>query len=130
MTETPDFAGICRPLRHSVSQGDSCRADFRKRLKVSVTEFLGTSPKVSSGDKYIVRGTYSLSGDIPVSLGAVMHGTSRGHYVDLAPGTGAFAVWAEVQEVGEGGAQSIGLMVGTTEDRECGDVHTSIRIIG
>lgn len=66
----------------------------------------------------------------PVSLGAVLHGTSRGRYVDLVPGAGEFTVWTEVRGVREGGGQYIGLMVGTTENRECGDVHTSTRIIG
>ena len=101
-----------------------------RRLQSTPTiERYGVPRYINAGDKYIVRGTYKLSGGKPVSLGAVMHGTSRGHYVDLAPGSGEFAVWAEVQEGGEGGTHFIGLMVGTTEDRECGDVHTSIRII-
>jgi hypothetical protein len=94
-----------------------------------ITEFLGTSPEVNAGEKYIVRGGYKLSGRDPVSLGAVVRGTSRGRYVDLAPGSGEFTVWTEIREIREGGGRYIGLMVGTTEDRECGDVHTSIRIM-
>jgi len=95
---------------------------------LTVTEFLGTSPEVNASEKYIIKGSYQLTGDDAVSLGAVVSGTSRGHYVDLAPGSGGFVVWTEVLEVRDGPGRNIGLMVGTTEDRECGDVHTSIRI--
>ena len=128
MTDIPDFANSCRPLQHAVSQGDSCRVDFKERLELTVTEFLGTSPEVNAGEKYIVRGTYRLTGEDVVSLGAVVSGTSRGRYVDLQPGSGGFVVWAEILETRGGPGRNIGLMVGTTEDRECGDVHTDIRI--
>ena len=127
MTDTPDFADSCRLLQHSVSQG-ACRSDFRERLELTVAEFSGTSPEVNAGEKYIVKGNYRLTGDDPVSLGAIVSGTSRGHYVDLAPGSGEFAVWIEVLETRGGPGRNIGLMVGTTEDRECGDVHTGIQI--
>ena len=128
MDRMPDFADRCRSLQRSVSQAASCRADFRERLQLTVTGFLGTSPEANPGEKYIVRGRYELSGDHPVSLGAVVSGRSMGHYVDLPPGSGEFAVWTEVLEVRQGGGRNIGLMVGTPDDRECGEVHTSIRI--
>lgn len=129
MEEMPDFSGECRPLQHSSSQGDACRPDFVGRLRLIVAEVLGTSPEIKTGDKYIVRGRYELSGgEDAVSLGAIVSGRSLGHYIDLAPGSGEFVVWTEVLEVRGGRGRNIGLMVGTTEDRECGDVHTSIRI--
>ncbi len=124
----PDFADNCQPLGHCFFQGDSCRPDFRERLQLSVTELRGTSPEINDGDKYIVRGSYKLSGEEAVSLCAVISGTSKGHYVDLMPGSGEFTVWAETLAVRDGGNRNIGLMVGTTDDRECGDVHTGIHI--
>lgn len=129
MAQKPDFADRCRLLHCSVTKRDSCLQDFGERLHLTVTEFLGTSPEVNPGEKYIVVGRYELSGDEPVSLGAVVPGTSRGQYADLAPGSGEFTVWTEVLGIRErGGRRNIGLMVGTAEDRECGDVHTAIRI--
>ena len=128
MSDMPDFADTCRPLQHSASQSASCRADFRERLQLTVTEFLGTSPEVTAGEKYIVKGRYRLTGQDAVSLGAVISGTSRGRWVDLAPGLGSFAVWTEVLEVPAGPSRYIGLMVGTTDDKECGGVHTGIRV--
>lgn len=128
MGDIPDFATACRPLQHSASQSASCRADFRERLQLTVTEFLGTSPDVNVGEKYIIKGCYRLSGPDAVSLGAVISGTSRGCWVELAPGSGSFAVWTEVIEVPEGPSRYIGLMVGTTADKECGGAHTGIRI--
>lgn len=128
MTDIPDFAKACRPLRHSVSRGASCRGDFRERLELAVTEFLGTSAEVNVGEKYIIRGRYRLTGQDAVSLGAVISGRSRGRWVELAPGSGSFAVWTEVLEVPEGPSRHIGLMVGTTDDNECGGTHSGIRI--
>ena len=73
--------------------------------------------------------TLAEKGDESVSIGAVVPGTSKGRYVDLEPGSGDFILWTEVLEVCDGGERrNIGLMVGMTEDKECGGVHTGIRI--
>ena len=117
-------------LKHYiVSRHDGCRPDFAQRLNLSVTELQGTSPEINIGDKYIVRGHYQLSGEDTVSLGAIVSGKSVGHFVDLEPGSGQFAVWTEILEMAaKGDRRNLGLMVGTIDDRECGDVHTAIQI--
>ncbi len=129
MKEEPEFEALCRPLQYSVSDGESCDPEYMERLEVRVTEVLGTSPTLAPGEKYIIRGHYDLTGTQVVFIGAIVSGRSRGHHEDLQPGSGEFEVWTEVLEIREGGGRrNIGLLVGSQDDRECGEVRVSIRI--
>jgi hypothetical protein len=129
MSERPEFEAQCRRLRYVARDGRQCAPQVMKDLELAVEEVSGTSPMLAAGEKYIMRGSYNLAGQSPVSVGPVVDGRSRGHYVDLAPGAGEFQVWMEVLELQEGASRThIGLLVGTPEDRERDEVRTQIQI--
>lgn len=107
-------------LRYSVSE-DLCDPTYRDVLSVEIQEVLGSSPTVSPGEKYLVRGTYELTKPCVSGLFIACHGRSRGRRGDELPvGSGCFEATAEILEVTEGRERQLDLMMADEKREELG----------
>ncbi|MHC5034326.1 MAG: hypothetical protein ACYTFZ_04760 [Planctomycetota bacterium] len=93
-----EFCSLVRPIPYSVREG-RCDVRHAEELQVAVTEVLGTSAAVRTGEQYLVRGEYELDADSDIARIMLSGlGRNRGAPSHLSPGTGRFELTAELLE--------------------------------
>ncbi len=116
MGEGPDFSPY-RPLESTV-RGPFC-ADGECEvhpdllpLSLEVTEVYGTSATVREGERYVVRGTYRLSGEARFVLSLAVFTKAFGAGAHVQPGDGEFDLSTEVLALAPDAPNALGIVVG------------------
>ena len=116
MTDAPDLAPyrlIQFTVRGPFCEGAECAVhpDLLP-LRFEVTEVHGTSPVVREGERYVLRGTYELSGEAPFVLSVAVFGKAFGAGAHIRPGTGSFETSAEILKLADDPPNGLGVVVG------------------
>jgi hypothetical protein len=120
------FCAHVQPLAFSVREG-RCEARHAEELRLRVTEVLGTSPAVQTGEQFLVRGQYELAPGSEVEgimLGGM--GRNRGMPSHLSPGAGRFELTTELLEAQAGREGHLDILMA---GRPGTDPGTRLRIV-
>jgi hypothetical protein len=120
------FCSAVRSLPYSVDQGH-CEPGHAAELQLTVTDVLGTSAAVRTGEQYLVRGQYVLAADSDIAR-IMLSGLGRntGRPCPLTPGTGRFELTAELLEAQPGSERYLDILMAPRS----GDVlGTRVRVV-
>ncbi len=86
------------------------RPEWLRPLDFEVTEAWGTSATVRPGERYVLRGTYRLTGEEPFAVSLAVLGSAFGATAHLLPGEWLFETSTEVLEL-TGRGDQIGVVL-------------------
>ncbi|MGD2175610.1 MAG: hypothetical protein PVJ27_09420 [Candidatus Brocadiaceae bacterium] len=120
-----EFCSDVRSIPYSVCPG-RCGPRYAEELQVAVTEVLGTSAAVRTGEQYLVRGEYELASDSDIARVMLSGlGRNRGKPCPLPAGRGQFELTTELLEAEPDRERYLDILIGT----KSGDVvGTRLRI--
>ena len=98
------------PLRQFTVMPGNLPADYARALEVRVTEVYGAPARISRNGRYLVCGEYSLREPIIESMVLAMRGRMEGNIQHLQPGTHAFTLYGQAQEVLPDGDTALSLL--------------------
>jgi len=103
---------------YSGCRGDECgpRPEWLRRLQYEVTEVWGTSARVAVGERYVVRGKYTLKGEEAFAISLAVFNSAFGATACMAPGSWSFETSTEVLELLPNVRRDLGIVVGRGTD--------------
>jgi hypothetical protein len=120
-----------RPLKFDV-RGPFCSADECKThpdlaaMQFNVKEVLGTSARVAEGERYVVRGEYTLPGTDPFGITPAVFERACGATAHLLPGKGRFETCTEILKLTENPPNGLGVVVANERAGKCEIVRWTI----
>jgi len=119
MTENSDFPAPYRAFSFEVNYGHGePHPNYAGLVELKVTEVWGTSAEVAKGERYVVRGEYSLREERPLAISIAVPGKAYGASAHLAPGTHPFETSAEILEFSERCQRGLGLVLGGDQPQD------------
>ena len=113
-----------RPLKFTV-RGSFCGTDECRispelaALQFEVKEVYGTSARVANGERYVVRGEYTLRGDDPHALSLATPFKAFGATAFVMPGNGKCEVSTEILQLVENPVNGLGILVVNERTGKC-----------
>ena len=81
-------------------------------LRFDVKEVWGTSEQAAVGERYVVRGEYTLLGDKPHSISLAVFEEAFGATAHVSPGSGSFETSTEILKLVDNAPNALGVVVG------------------
>ena len=110
MSEAKEQARAQSPLKFSVSEGP-CDPKLARDLRIRLSEVTGSSSVVAVGQRFVVRGAYTLDGNAIDHVVLSSLGRSRGQRAPLSPGSATFEATAEILAVEPGRERILDLVM-------------------
>ena len=98
-------------------------------LEFTVGQVHGTAAIVAVGERYVVRGQYTLAGGAPFALSLAVFTKAFGATAYLLPGEGRFEISTEILDLADTSTNGLGIVV-ANEQTGKGDIVRWVMLAG